>query len=1715
MPTVGEILVRVGIVSDNLEQQASSVANSFDKLGGRLQKMGAKISTHVSLPIAGMLGVVGKLGMDFDKAMTESLAIMENVSGSMRKQMEETAFAVAKSTKFSATEAATAYYDLASAGLEAGEAMGSLQTVANFAQAGVMSLAVAGEYLAGATTAVGDAALGTSGKVDGMAKMADVLTMANNAALGTVEDFAKALSTRAGGAIRQYGLTVEQGVSALMAFAAQNVRGQRAGEQMYIALRDIQRASQKSSETWKKYGIDVYNTYGQLRGMGEILEDITRFTKDMSAQQRFAAISLLGFQERSKGAIQTLLGMSDHIHKFEGALKRAGGEAQRVAQSQMEALRNQLDRIMHSLGVLAIRLFNEFVPLITNSLIPALDRAVLKLEEWVKWFGQLPDWIKKATLGTATFLAVLGPAVFMLGSFIRVGGMIIATMGPAIGLIGKMASTMYMLSQGVTAAKIAWIAYGNTTSGITLAQAASNVHIMQNSRNMALWGSQSVATMQMVKGASATVSTSILGLGSSTQVASTGFRALATRVSAMAGPWGIAAAAIGTAAYALYSWKTGTSEAEDAIRDNMKAVLESDSSLAAHLSTYTKLRDKLKLTTGETNDLKAATEALTAATGLSAEGLRSETIRSDELTRSLQRQMTERWKIAEAVKDENNQKAMPIRGQIQEEMKRIAEMEANLRNIRNNGNLTVSRRLGEPIEKARIRNIKMIENQLDSALKKVDALDAQLNKLGMPRLGRDISLPTIVPPVDDPIPTTTGDLTGLTPPGKDSSASEYIRTRQSLLTKFLLDIYDMNEALHEAFNQNVPESLIFKEWGDDLVRLQDRANAWGHTFEGMMAKMAGSATQRDLVKTMQFGPFDPKGGMIQLGQNDIDWMHGITTAREKEYNKLTQMTRKNNAVVAQSYRSRQDEVLASLEDERQAEIENTVLIHSVNSEAYARAKTSINDKYDFLRRKALGTYDTLEARMRDLNIFTREEMSATASEAARDYEQMKKSGLFTVEALQKGLIRLVDSQKALGGRFLASWREPLAGLTQRFQQLVQSSELGADSFVRFVSDMGGAAVSAIAASDALGEGIFKVKDAFGDLKNGIKGAGMLMKAGVLSLATGMMEGVGALMQATSSASLSKNLFGGAMSGAMLGAGTAIGASVLAGVKTGLATAGVWGAVAGAIVGIMIGYMRGRAVRQLMKSVGSEWGVDISKGLAETIRADSREFGDVVAASIYNMKKIIEESKGGIAGNFDLGLGKMRDTFTMVERGIFTTADAAHVLDENFGGFVAHFLTLDRIAPPVLSEIIRLNEVLGVRSAAVLDVLKAQTSAFGTAVVGMVAVTSKKYGTLKSDIEEASKAAKDAAAALDTYDKTRRDTGDEPDTEAAKLQEDVDKTKAALSALLTKQEEGAKAAGDELARMGRLALAGFVAAEAGGLGIIASLDAVGPALDELIKLYDDLGMSMEGTAAQSLLDFRHLVNENRELVNSVDALNTAMVAASIIGALNADTLADMEVQGLQTFQSLLDAGFTEMQSLKMMAGWLQKVYDAHDQLGVPIDENTGKLIAQGIELGVIKTDQLSMNEILMDGLAALITALGGTVPAAWKRMTDTAALGLGNIRNEAQDLVDGIADTLSNTTFDIHYRFTQQGDSPRTPDGGDYLDVNVPHLATGGIVYGPTLAMIGEREAEVVRPLRDDIHQNARAGSSVTHLYMDGRRVGGSIVKRHAPQVLMNHGVRRR
>lgn len=406
---LANLLVRIDANIAGFDRNVNRAANRLRRFGDEIGQVGRSMTVGFSAPvIAGSAAAVKAFG-DFNQAMTQSTAIMGDLSDGMNRELARAAREVAKNTTFAAREAGEAFFFLASAGLDATQSIEALPRVARFAQAGMFDLATATDLLTDAQSALGLSVDDATQNMANLSRVSDVLVKANTLANASVQQFSESLTNRAGAALRQVNKSIEEGVAVLAAFADQGTKGAEAGTQLSIVMRDLQTKALGNEETFRRFGVSVFDSAGNMRGMADILQDLEGALTGMSDEQAKSTLLMLGFTDRSVAALQTLIGLSDQIREYEAQLRLAGGTTEQVANRQLESFNSQMTLLKNQINDTAISVGETLAPTVSE-LAKTLQTSVLpQIEALAESFARMSPASQQAAIAITAVVVALPP----------------------------------------------------------------------------------------------------------------------------------------------------------------------------------------------------------------------------------------------------------------------------------------------------------------------------------------------------------------------------------------------------------------------------------------------------------------------------------------------------------------------------------------------------------------------------------------------------------------------------------------------------------------------------------------------------------------------------------------------------------------------------------------------------------------------------------------------------------------------------------------------------------------------------------------------------------------------------------------------------------------------------------------------------------------------------------------------------------------------------------------------------------------------------------------------------------------------------------------------------------------------------------------------------------------------------------------------------------
>ena len=302
----------------------------------------------------------------FNDAMNKSLSIMGKMSDFMKNEMRQSALDLAAQYGISAIDIEKGFYHLQSAGYDAQKSLESLPTVVQFAftasSKGVMEIGRATELLTTVSNALGATA-------PPLARIADLLILADSLAAGTGEQFAESLAGKGAGAVRILGKDLEEALAMLATLAKLGIRAKDGQQALVQIFRDLVRQQERHKEVFIELnGVQttyydlLYKSNGEVRNMADIFRFLEKALQGATVEQKIHALAVLGLQQRTTQASQAFLGFSGSMAELESKLRTTQGKMAEVASIRLEGAVTQFKQLREVVRALGIDLGELVLP---------------------------------------------------------------------------------------------------------------------------------------------------------------------------------------------------------------------------------------------------------------------------------------------------------------------------------------------------------------------------------------------------------------------------------------------------------------------------------------------------------------------------------------------------------------------------------------------------------------------------------------------------------------------------------------------------------------------------------------------------------------------------------------------------------------------------------------------------------------------------------------------------------------------------------------------------------------------------------------------------------------------------------------------------------------------------------------------------------------------------------------------------------------------------------------------------------------------------------------------------------------------------------------------------------------------------------------------------------------------------------------------------------
>ena len=429
-----ELVVKL---KDQATRQLNTISGKFKSTGAKVTALAKKFTMLAGVAGIAAVGLAAKNAIstftDFEKAIANAASVTGatgEVFEATKAHIEAVSRELGETTVFSASQAANAFYDLASAGYD-------VASMTKDELKPILDLAAATQNDLTKTTEVVTSTLGQFGlEMDSSGRIADVFAKTIGSSKATIEKLEYSLKY-VGPVAKSMGIEIEEVNAILGQLYNAGFKGEEAGAALRGAFARLLSPTSQMIEVLEEMGLTLADVNPETHSFADILDTLTAAGMDTTK-----AFELFGL--RGAPAITALVENTDGIRELESALSDAGGTAETMAEQQLDTLSGSIALLKSALEGVSITIGKTLAPYVRmladwiSAMIPVvmelggelktrLTPAFEKLGEFIK------DTIQKAKELVKHFADELQPAFESVKNIVKILGEIFKTLTSDIG----------------------------------------------------------------------------------------------------------------------------------------------------------------------------------------------------------------------------------------------------------------------------------------------------------------------------------------------------------------------------------------------------------------------------------------------------------------------------------------------------------------------------------------------------------------------------------------------------------------------------------------------------------------------------------------------------------------------------------------------------------------------------------------------------------------------------------------------------------------------------------------------------------------------------------------------------------------------------------------------------------------------------------------------------------------------------------------------------------------------------------------------------------------------------------------------------------------------------------------------------------------------------------------------------------------------------------
>ena len=394
-------------------QNIAAKGEKLKTLGDNISNVGQKM-LPATIAITGLGTAAVKTAADFDTAMSKVAAI-SGATGKDFDALRAKAREMGSKTKYSATEAASAFEYMAMAGWKTEDMLGGIEGIMNLAAASGEDLATTSDIVTDALTAFGLSA-------DDSGHFADILAAASSNANTNVSMMGETFKYCApiAGAL---GFSAEDTAEAIGLMGNAGIKSSQAGTALRTIMNNLSKDVKLTGNAFGTMTIETTNQDGSMKSLNVILKECRKAFSQMSESEKAANAQTLVGKNAMSGFLALMNAAPQDIEKVNNAIANCDGKAGEMADTMQNNLEGQITILKSQLQELAIS-FGDI-------LMPAIRQIVSWIQSFADKLNGMDEGTKKTIVTIGLIVAAIGPALIVIGKVISSVGTIM-TLAPKI-----------------------------------------------------------------------------------------------------------------------------------------------------------------------------------------------------------------------------------------------------------------------------------------------------------------------------------------------------------------------------------------------------------------------------------------------------------------------------------------------------------------------------------------------------------------------------------------------------------------------------------------------------------------------------------------------------------------------------------------------------------------------------------------------------------------------------------------------------------------------------------------------------------------------------------------------------------------------------------------------------------------------------------------------------------------------------------------------------------------------------------------------------------------------------------------------------------------------------------------------------------------------------------------------------------------------------------